>query len=138
MNGSAKNTANLTPETLAQFDSERIDEIVQTNVIERTQERSRIDEDFKRILAHAGAQKLIEEYLEERRPQGAYCVDALIPISADTWKEMPKATREDLLNWYELESNPDNLDYIVDRVNAWGLKHATLAELEATKFPDLH
>ena len=110
----------LTPETLAQFEPETIEAIVTTNLMERQQQRCLTYEEFKRCYVESWARCQVEEYLEERRPKGSYDPKALIPISADTWKQMPKATREDLLNWYELEGNPDNLDYIVERVNVWG------------------
>lgn len=74
-----------------------------------------------------------ERFDRERRPTGRYRPDAVIPLSADRRVRMEHATRQHLLEWQVLETDPGNLEYIASRLASWGPEHKTLADLERTQ-----
>jgi hypothetical protein len=99
--------------------------------MERAKAEAERDPELREYLAQQGAQAVVDQCLEERRPTGSYWEDGLLPIGEQIWITMPKAKREHLLAWSAIEPDPVNLKYIAKRLADWDVtKHATLADLE--------
>lgn len=93
----------------------------------------------KRVITpeiRAQIEQIAEESLNSRRPTGSYREDGILPLGGGTWVQMSMATRENLIAWSAIEQDPENLRYIISRLEAWDktqlerLEWATLANLE--------
>jgi hypothetical protein len=85
-------------------------------------------------LMHAIVSWHLERNDKEKRPTGTFRSDSHIPLSEHRRIPMPAATRDHVLQWQAIETDPRNQAYIASRLGAWEPQHKTLGDLERDKF----
>jgi hypothetical protein len=121
----------LSPDTPSKYGEETADELAKAEFIALMRAEGKRDPSFQEQVVREAVHAEVLRYLEEHRPTGSYNVDKMFPISETNWVKMPAATKEHLLAWASLESDPDNREYIESRLIHWNdTKHSTLADVE--------
>lgn len=122
--------AGIDSQLLASLDEEDKIALIAAAMTERCQPLFESDPEFTEAVVYAGLAAAINSFIEERRPQGEYWSDGVIRLGPGSCVMMPNATRDDLLAWQKLETDPANLAYIETRLALWKADYKNLAELE--------